>query len=40
MIRSTAEDDGEVLMSMTDESYDMIVPIAISDNSSGGVPTY
>jgi len=32
------EHDGEVLMSVTDVSYDLIAPI--SDNSSGHVPTY
>jgi len=40
MIRSKQEqeDDGEVLMSLTDVSYDLITPI--SDNSSGKVPTF
>jgi len=40
MIRSKQEpeDDGEVLMSVTDVSYDLITPI--SDVSSGHVPTY
>lgn len=36
--KQEVEDDGEVLMSVTDVSYDLIAPI--SDNSSGHVPTY
>ena len=35
-----SEEDCEVLMSVSDASYDLIVPIAGTERSSDGIPTF